>query len=357
MKIGVLGGGQLARMLSLAGTPLGVDFVFLCQAHDACAATVGEHLHARFDDKAALEQLATQVDLLTYEFESVPAESVEYLGSRLPVYPPPGALATARDRWHEKTLFNELGIKTADFINLNSFEDLQQAVPRIGLPAIIKTRTEGYDGKGQRLIRDESELAAAWEAMLDVPAIIEAFVPFAREVSIIAARSVSGELAFYPLTENEHRDGILRKSTALANDPMQGLAESYARRLLEHLDYVGVLAIEFFQVGDELLVNEMAPRVHNSGHWTIEGAETSQFENHIRAILDWPLGSTALRGHAVMLNLIGDLPDSKKILAQPHAHLHLYGKDERPGRKVGHITICAENEAEVNACIEAIGPV
>ncbi|WP_126452868.1 5-(carboxyamino)imidazole ribonucleotide synthase [Sulfuriflexus mobilis] len=357
MKVGILGGGQLARMLSLAGTPLGVDFVFLCQAHDACAATVGEHLHARFDDKQALEQLAAQVDLVTYEFESVPAESVEYLNRQLPVYPPPQALATARDRLHEKTLFNELGVKTAGFVNLTSLEDLQQAVATIGLPAIIKTRTEGYDGKGQQFIRDASELAAAWEALHGVPAIIEAFVPFDREVSIIAARSVSGKMAFYPLTENEHREGILRKSTALANDPMQKLAESYAERLLEHLDYVGVLAIEFFQVGDALLVNEMAPRVHNSGHWTIEGAETSQFENHIRAILDWPLGSTALLGHSVMLNLIGKLPDNRKVLAQPHAHLHLYGKDERPGRKIGHITVCAKDEAAVSKTIRAIGEV
>jgi len=323
MKVGILGGGQLARMLSLDGTPLGVDFVFLGQPHDACAATVGEHLHARFDDKEALQTLASQVDLLTYEFESVPAESVAYLNEQLPIYPPVQALATARDRLYEKTLFNELGVKTAEFVDLTNLEDLQQAVAKIGLPAIIKTRTEGYDGKGQQFIREESELASAWEAMKGAPAIIEAFVPFDREVSIIAARSVSGELAFYPLTENEHRDGILHKSTALANDPMQGLAESYAQRLLKHLDYVGVLAIEFFQIGDELLVNEMAPRVHNSGHWTIEGAETSQFENHIRAILDWPLGSTALLGHTVMLNLIGELPDSKKILAQPHAHLHL----------------------------------
>ena len=357
MKVGILGGGQLARMLSLAGTPLGVNFVFLCQAHDACAATVGEHLHARFDDQKALEQLASQVDLITYEFESVPAESVKYLSKQLPVYPPPQALATARDRLHEKTLFNELGVKTAEFVNLTSLEDLQQAVAKIGLPAIIKTRTEGYDGKGQQFLRDTSELISAWEAMNGAPAIIESFVPFEREVSIIAARSVSGELAFYPLTENEHRDGILHKSTALADDPMQGLAESYAEKLLKHLDYVGVLAIEIFQIGDELLVNEMAPRVHNSGHWTIEGAETSQFENHIRAILDWPLGSTALRGHTVMLNLIGDLPDSKKVLAQPHAHLHLYGKDERPGRKVGHITIFATDEDTVNETIRAIGEV
>lgn len=357
MKIGILGGGQLARMLSLAGTPLGVDFVFLCQAHDACAAVVGEHLHARFDDEAALRQLAAQVDLITYEFESVPAESVAYLSTQLPIYPPVQALATARDRLYEKTLFNDLGVKTAAFINLGSLDDLQQAVAKIGLPAIIKTRTEGYDGKGQQFIREASGLESAWAAMQGAPAIIEAFVPFDREVSIIAVRSVSGEMAFYPLTENEHRDGILHKSTALANDPMQGLAESYAKRLLEHLNYVGVLAIEFFQVGDELLVNEMAPRVHNSGHWTIEGAETSQFENHIRAILDWPLGSTALLGHTVMLNLIGELPDSKKILAQPHAHLHLYGKDERPGRKLGHITICANDEASVSETIQAIGEV
>ena len=351
MRIGILGGGQLARMLTLSGIPLGHEFVVLCPAPDACAAVASTHLKKDFDDKAALDQLASQVDLITYEFENVPAESVEYLAARIPVYPPPKALATARDRLHEKTLFNELGIGTARFAALASFSDLEQAVENIGLPAIIKTRTEGYDGKGQAVIRDKAGLKSAWNAMHGVPAILEAFVPFDREVSIVAARSVSGEIVYYPLSENRHAEGILRRSTALHDDPIQSLAESWAERLLKHLDYVGVLAIEFFQVGDTLLVNEMAPRVHNSGHWTIEGAETSQFENHIRAILDLPLGATRLLAPTIMLNLIGDIPDSASVLSVPHAHLHLYGKSARPGRKVGHITVTAPDDTSLQKSI------
>jgi len=346
MKIGVLGGGQLARMLALAGYPLGLEFVFLCPVPDACAAPLGEHLCAGFDDEAALQRLAGKVDRVTYEFESVPAGAVGYLNDRLPVYPPPRALAIARDRLHEKNLFNALGIDTAPFVAVDSLADLQQAVAKTGLPAIIKTRTLGYDGKGQYRLHDESELPAAWEGVHGAAAILEGFVPFEREVSIIAVRSLSGEMAFYPLSENRHEAGILRLSTSLPDDPMQGLAEDYAQRLLEHLDYVGVLAIEFFQLGGQLLVNEMAPRVHNSGHWTIEGAVTGQFENHLRAILDLPLGSTALTGRPAMVNLIGELPDIDAVLGMSGAHLHLYGKTPRPGRKLGHITICADDDGD-----------
>ncbi len=347
MKIGILGGGQLARMLALSGYPLGFEFVFLCPVPDACAAALGEHLCADFEDQAALQQLAKKVDVVTYEFESVPADSVAYLNEKLPVYPPPLALATARDRLLEKNLFNELGINTAAFVAVNSLADLEEAVAKIGLPAILKTRTLGYDGKGQQRLFAGSKLKDAWDGLHHAAAILEGFVGFEREVSIIAVRSASGEMAFYPLTENKHEDGILHLSTSLRDDPMQTLAEDYAQRLLEHLDYVGVLAIEFFQLDGQLLVNEMAPRVHNSGHWTIEGAVTSQFENHLRAITGLPPGSTALTGHSAMLNIIGELPDIRTLLNMPNTHLHLYGKAARAGRKLGHITVCTESEASL----------
>lgn len=355
MKIGILGGGQLARMLALAGYPLGLEFVVLCPVSDACAAPLCEHLRADFDDESALQRLAERVDRVTYEFESVPAVTVDYLSSKLPVYPPPLALATARDRLHEKTLFNELGIGTAPFMAVNNLDDLQQAVEQIGLPAILKTRTLGYDGKGQQLLRNHDDLIPAWEAINGVTAILEGFVAFEREVSIIAVRSLSGETAFYPLSENHHEAGILRLSICIQDDPMQKLAEDYAQRLLEHLDYVGVLAIEFFQLDGKLLVNEMAPRVHNSGHWTIEGAVTSQFENHMRAVAGLPLGGTASINHSAMVNLIGELPDIDAVLAIPGAHLHLYGKTPQPERKLGHITLCAESDESLQQLLTAVG--
>ncbi|BAO44562.1 5-(carboxyamino)imidazole ribonucleotide synthase [Thiolapillus brandeum] len=354
MKIGILGGGQLARMLALAGYPLGLDFVVLEPAPDACAAPLAGHIQAAYDDPAALEQLAELVDRVTYEFESVPASAVEQLGESLPVYPPANALATARDRHHEKTLFNELGIETAPFAEVHDLAGLKQGVAQLGLPAILKTRTLGYDGKGQQLIHPGDELEAAWQAVGQVPCILEGLVNFDREVSIIAVRSVSGEMAFYPLAENVHRDGILRLSTCLHEDSHQPLAEDYARRMLEHLGYVGVLAIEFFQVGEHLLANEMAPRVHNSGHWTIEGAHTSQFENHLRAVLDLPLGSTQPLGHAAMVNLIGDLPDTKALLGLENVHLHLYGKAPRPDRKIGHVTVREASVDELQARLSNI---
>ena len=354
MKIGILGGGQLARMLALAGYPLGLDFVVLEPAQDACAAPMAGHLQASYDDPQALEALAGQVDLVTYEFESVPADAVEQLGASLPVYPPANALATARDRNNEKNLFNELGIETAPFAEVHDLAGLEQAVEQVGLPAILKTRTLGYDGKGQQVIRPGDSLETAWKAVGEVPCVLEGFVDFDREVSIIAVRSVSGELAFYPLAENVHKDGILRLSTCLHDDSHQPLAEDYAQRVLERLDYVGVLAIEFFQVGDRLLANEMAPRVHNSGHWTIEGAETSQFENHLRAILGLPLGSTAPQGYAAMVNLIGDLPDGKAVLAVEKAHLHLYGKAPRAGRKIGHVTLRESSAERLHAALDSL---
>jgi len=353
-KIGILGAGQLARMLALAGYPLGLEFVFLCPARDACAAPLGEHLCAGFEDPAALQALAGKVDRITYEFESVPAGAVAHLEAQRPVWPPSQALAIARDRLHEKRLFNRLGIDTAPFEAVDSLANLRQAVARLGLPAILKTRTLGYDGKGQQRLHEATELEAAWEGLGGAPAILEGWVPFEREVSIIAVRSLAGELAFYPLSENRHQAGILRCSTGILDDPLQAQAQDYARRLLEHLDYAGVLAVEFFQIEDRLLANEMAPRVHNSGHWTIEGAETSQFENHLRAILGLPLGSTALRGRPGMVNLIGALPDMRALLAVPGAHVHLYGKTPRPGRKLGHVTVCREDDGESLRRVQAL---
>jgi 5-(carboxyamino)imidazole ribonucleotide synthase len=343
MKVGVLGAGQLARMIALAGYPLGLEFIFLDPSADACANRLGEHLHGDYSDPELLAQLAERADVVTYEFENVPAPVAEFLASHTQVHPSPNALAVAQDRLIEKTFFHDIGIPTPQYAAVDNLESLQQVMATIAYPAILKSRTQGYDGKGQSVLRSVDDLAPAWELLEGVPAIVEAFVPFDREVSIIAVRSVSGEIAFYPLAENVHRGGILRVSTARDNDPMQPAAENYVTRLLEALDYVGVLALELFEINGELLVNEFAPRVHNSGHWTIEGAETSQFENHLRAIVGLPLGSTDLVGQSAMVNFIGGLPEIKDLLALPNTHLHLYDKEPRKGRKVAHATVHASN--------------
>lgn len=354
MKVGVLGGGQLARMLALAGHSLGLEFTFLCPARDACAAPLGEHLRADFGDESALARLAERADVVTFEFENVPAQAVEFLSERVPVHPSAAALGVAQDRLREKRLFGELGIPVPPFAAVESLEDFVAAAKDIGLPCVLKTRTQGYDGKGQVVIRSSRELESAWKRLAGVPSIVEAFAPFERELSVIAVRGRNGETAFYPLAENTHRDGILRLSVSRPGDAMQAQAEGYAQRLLDELAYVGVLALELFQVGDELLANEFAPRVHNSGHWTIEGAETSQFQNHLRAILGWPLGSTAPTGHAAMVNLIGTLPDPVPVLAEPHVHFHAYGKAPRPGRKLGHATLCASDQQVLRARLNAL---
>jgi len=349
MKVGVLGGGQLARMLALAGYPLGQEFSVLDPGADVCSAPVAEQLQGDYLDQKLLAQLAEQVDVVTYEFENVPAAAVEFLADKVPVYPPQLALATAQDRLKEKTLFGDLGIATPAFAAVNSLEELQQAMEHVGWPAVLKTRSEGYDGKGQAVLRRPEDLAPAWQSLAGVPAIVEAFVSFEREVSILAVRSTTGEMVCYPLTENTHREGKLRLSVARPDDAMQARAVEYAERLLDKLDYVGVLALELFQAGDDLLANEFAPRVHNSGHWTQDGAVTCQFENHLRAISGLPLGATETVGHAAMVNLIGDIPTSAAVLVNAYAHLHLYGKTERPGRKVGHINLCAPSEQQMKA--------
>jgi len=339
MIVGVLGAGQLARMLALAGYPLGLEFVFLDPAADACANPLGKHLHGDYNDPHLLAELAERADVVTYEFENVPADVAAFLAAHTKVYPPAQALAVGQDRLVEKNFLTDLAIQTPAYAAVNSLEELEQVMAEIGYPAVLKSRTQGYDGKGQSVLKSASDLSAAWVLLNGVPAIVEAFVSFKREVSIIAARSVSGEVVFYPLSENVHRGGILRLSESTCQDPMQAEAEAFMSRLLTALDYVGVLALELFEVAGQLLANEFAPRVHNSGHWTIEGAETSQFENHLRAILDLPLGSTSTIGQSAMVNFIGGLPAAKEVLAIPHVKLHLYGKSPRKGRKVAHATV------------------
>ncbi len=354
MIIGILGGGQLARMLALAGYPLGLQFILLDPSADACGIGLGEHLHGAYDDQQLLARLAEKADVVTYEFENVPADVATFLASHTRVYPNPKALAVAQDRLLEKNFLQHLDIPTPKFLPVTDLTELQQAMQEIPYPAILKSRTMGYDGKGQVLLKSARDLPDAWRKMHGVLAIVESFVPFQREVSIIAARSPSGEIAYYPLSENQHAGGILRVSECLANDHLQQRAEDYVTWLMEALDYVGVLALELFDVDGHLLANEFAPRVHNSGHWTIEGAETSQFENHLRAILDLPLGSTAPRGHAAMVNFIGGQPNTGQILAIDHAHLHLYGKVPRKGRKVGHATLRSDDSAQLDSALKKL---
>jgi 5-(carboxyamino)imidazole ribonucleotide synthase len=353
--IGVLGAGQLGRMLALAGYPLGLRFRFLDSSHEAPVRDLAEFVRADFSDADALARFAAGLEVATYEFENVPVETAEKLSRHVPVYPSPAALQASQDRLDEKQFFRSLGIPTAPFVPVDSRADLDRGLDVVGTPAILKTRRMGYDGKGQYLIRDRAEVEPAWQTLERAGAVsegrsvthafgllLEGFVRFERELSQMAVRGQDGQLAFYPLVENHHSAGLLRLSIAPAPNltpALEQLARGYSTRALEALGYVGVLTIEFFQQGEQLIANEMAPRVHNSGHWTIEGAETSQFENHLRAILGLPLGDPGTRGVCAMLNIIGELPDTRAILANPRTHLHLYGKKPRSGRKIGHITV------------------
>jgi 5-(carboxyamino)imidazole ribonucleotide synthase len=344
MKIGILGAGQLGRMLALAGYPLDFDFVFLDPAVEACAAPLGQHIHAPYDDERALAEFCVAVDLATYEFENVPAHTAEFVSGRIPLLPAPVALAVGQDRLAEKQLFDSLGVPVPRYMPVAARAALDIAAKNVGLPAVLKTRRLGYDGKGQAVLRSMDDLDGAWAKLGSQPLILEAFVPFERELSCLAVRGKKGELAFYPVVENVHRDGILRTAMPRPNDPLQASAEAHARKVMEQLGYVGVLAFEFFVAGGRLLGNEIAPRVHNSGHWTIEGAECSQFENHLRAIAGLPLGSTAMRGFSSMVNFIGSAPEHAALAAIPGVHIHHYGKTPKPQRKVGHATVTAESK-------------
>ncbi|HMN45444.1 MAG TPA: 5-(carboxyamino)imidazole ribonucleotide synthase [Povalibacter sp.] len=342
MKIGIIGAGQLGRMLALAGYPLGLRFAFLDQGTDTPGAQVGHIVQGAFDDPAALAELAKQVDLITFDVENVPVDAVRDIAQQRPFLPPVDALGASQDRLHEKTLFRKLKIPTPEFAAVDSLQDLQAAAKRIGIPGVLKTRRLGYDGRGQYFIRSADDVEKAWSMLGTVPLIYEGFVNFSREVSVIGARSTRGEVRCYPLSANTHSEGILRYSIAPYNNArLQKSAETYLKRILRHFDYAGILTIEFFVQRGKLIANEMAPRVHNSGHWTIEGAQTSQFENHVRAILGLPLGSTAAIGHSAMVNFIGTIPTLERALKVPGVHFHSYCKEPRPNRKLGHCTITA----------------
>jgi 5-(carboxyamino)imidazole ribonucleotide synthase len=359
--VGILGGGQLARMLALAGAPLGLRFLVLDNTADACAAQFAPQLLADYRDEAALADFARRVDVATFDFENVPAESAQWLAERIRVFPSPRALGVAQDRLAEKSMFRDLGIGVPDFADVPTRAALDAAIARLGTPCILKTRRLGYDGKGQFRLRGVGDADAAWAALgqqaATVGLILEAFVPFEREVSVVAVRGRTGEFRTWPLTENWHESGILSASLApaRADADLAAQAIEHARRVANALDYVGVFALELFVRDGQLLANEMAPRVHNSGHWTIEGAETSQFENHLRAVLGLPLGSTAMVGHACMLNWIGTLPDAAGVLADPNGLWHDYGKAPRDGRKVGHATLRADSAAGLADALERVG--
>jgi len=353
--VGILGAGQLARMLAQAGRPLGLEFIFLDPAEDACAAEFGTHICAGWDDATALKELGHNSDVVTFDFENVPESSASLIETLCPVYPPPRALYKSQDRLREKTMMLELGIPVAPFHPVSSRVDLLAAVEKVGLPCVLKTRRFGYDGKGQAVLRFQEDLERAWQSLGDSELLCEGFVSFQAECSIIAARGRNGRTVCWPLTHNLHRGGILAISMAPAFDSLlQKRAETMIQSLLDHLDYTGVMALELFLVDGELLANEFAPRVHNSGHWTIDGARTSQFENHLRAICDLPLGDTTSTFPSVMFNLLGEMPAYAGLhSADDHPmqglHWHDYHKTPRDGRKIGHVTVTAGSETELRA--------
>jgi len=355
--VAVLGGGQLGRMLGMAGADLGVDLRFLDPSPDATAQAFGPLVVGELGDEAALAQVSAGADVVTYEWEGVPAAGARFVASSVAVRPHPHALEVAQDRVTEKDTFERLGIEVARFASIDRADGVAPALDAVGLPAVVKTRRGGYDGKGQRVVRALADASDLWEALGAVPLVAESLVPFDRELSVLAARAVDGSTACFPLVENEHVDGILRTSLAPApglTDKLQRAGEVIATRLLDDLDYVGVLAVELFERDGSLLANEMAPRVHNSGHWTIEGAFTSQFEQHLRAVLGWSLGNADARCPSAMINCIGRLPDPSAVLAMPDAHLHDYAKSPRAGRKVGHITVLADDEHTLRARVEQV---
>ncbi len=355
--IGILGGGQLARMLALAGAPLGLRFRVVDTSADACGGQVAPLIQADWTDLVALESFARDIQVATFDFENVPAATALWLADRVPVFPGPHALAVAQDRLLEKQLFSQLGMGTPAFAAVDSRAALEAALDLVGVPAILKTRRLGYDGKGQFRLRSREDADAAWAALGGVPLILEQFVAFDFECSVIAVRGRDGDFRTWPLTRNWHVDGILSASLApaVASDALAERAYGCARALAESLDYVGVFALELFVRDGQLLANEMAPRVHNSGHWTIEGAQISQFENHLRAVLGMPLGDTAARGPSAMLNWVGTLPPRDPVLLERHAHWHDYGKTPRAGRKVGHATVAAADVPSLRDALARLG--
>jgi 5-(carboxyamino)imidazole ribonucleotide synthase len=349
MRIGILGAGQLGRMLAHAAEKLGHTCSFYDTAPSACTAGLGPITVAQFDDQNALREFASTCDVITYEFENVPCQSAHFLSNLKPVFPPPRALEVSQDRLVEKEFLQSLGIGTPRFQGAASHEELLAACETLRTPCIVKTRRFGYDGKGQYRINSLSEVPKAWKALEGAPLIVEGFVPFSRELSVIATRDQQGLIAFAPISFNTHIDGILHRSELPAPDltpELRASAHAAISKVLTTLQYVGTLAIELFEVRGEILANELAPRVHNSGHATIECVASSQFENHIRAITNTPLGSAEPLSRAVMFNIIGSVPDLSELSKLPNCTIHLYGKSPRKGRKLGHITLINPSEAE-----------
>ncbi|HDY2647089.1 TPA: 5-(carboxyamino)imidazole ribonucleotide synthase [Legionella pneumophila] len=340
MKLGILGGGQLARMLTLAAYPLGINTVCLDPSPDACAGQLTKLIVSDFNDELALKQFLSEVDCVTIETENIPFSCAELAAQTKPFYPSTQALKITQDRLYEKNFFRTLNTPVPEFLPVESEDELMQAISVIGMPAVLKTRRFGYDGKGQYVLRTQADISKSWSLLGSQPLILEKLISFESEFSLIAVRNKSGETSFYPLIKNHHRKGILHFSEApVHHDTLQQEAQIHAFKILEALNYVGVLAIEFFYQGNQLIANEIAPRVHNSGHWTIEGAHTSQFENHLRALFDLPLGSTEVSGSCFLLNCIGNLLPLEPCLSIPGVHYHAYGKAPRPDRKVGHVTL------------------
>jgi 5-(carboxyamino)imidazole ribonucleotide synthase len=339
-KIGVLGGGQLGRMLALEGRPLGVEFRFYDPSPDAAAKSLGDLHVGEFDDIERLKRFSDGMNVVTFEFENVPVASAEAVARIAPVHPTPKALAALQDRVIEKQFLDGLGIPVAPFRAVDSLDELRSAASQLGLPCVLKTRTLGYDGKGQAVMRTQADVQSAWDTLKGQPLVLEKFIPFDREASIVGVRGKDGT-AFYPLVHNVHRDGILHVTRAPGgfSPALQSQAESSLTKLFDALGYIGVCTIEFFVVGDSLVANEVAPRVHNSGHWTIEGAMTSQFANHVRAVAGLPLGSTIPLGKSAMINIVGTIPSVPDLLKLDGVYVHLYGKRPRPGRKLGHVTV------------------
>ena len=347
-KVGVLGGGQLGRMMGLAGIPLGLEFVFLDPSSDACATAAGDLVQADFSDEQAARELSALVDVVTFDFENVPAATARALQENCLVYPSPDALGAGQDRLAEKELLTSLGIEVAPYHVVSSRTDLLAGLEKVGYPAVLKTRRLGYDGKGQAVLRDQEDLERAWQKLGDFDLVLEAFVPFQAECSLVAVRGLDGEIRTWPMARNVHSNGILVLSMPGAFDEaLQSLATRKMKALLEQFDYRGVRTIEFFLADGKLLANEFAPRVHNSGHWSIDGAVCSQFENHVRAVASMPLGETSMTGHSVMFNWIGEMPDRERAMKIPGLHWHDYGKSPRPGRKIGHATLTASGEDEL----------
>lgn len=365
--VGILGGGQLAMMLAEAARPLGIDCVALdpnpaCPASFACDVVVGA-----YDNPDALDALGDRCDVVTYEFENVPVASARRLAARVPVLPDPVALETAQDRLNERRMFERLGIAAPAMRPVASLDELSEAIVALGAPAILKSRREGYDGKGQSVLRSPDDAERAWVAVGRVPAILDRMVPFVRELSVVATRAGDGSTAVCPLNENQHANGILcvTRAPALGAGHLEAQAHDAARRILAELNYVGTIAVEFFQVGDgpgaRLLANEIAPRVHNTGHWTIEGARASQFENHVRAVAGLELGPPEALGHAAMVNIIGAHEPAGARAAHADAHWHDYHKQARAGRKLGHVTVVRETpelrDEAVRSLLSAVNPV